>query len=34
MKLSDTAKESNYSGYGAGHRGFEERLRKALKTIS
>ncbi|PMU11729.1 MULTISPECIES: hypothetical protein [unclassified Pseudomonas] len=34
MKLSDTAKELNYSGYGAGHRGFEERLRKALKTIS
>ena len=34
MKLSDTAKELNYSGYGSGHRGFEERLRKALKTIS
>lgn len=34
MKLSDTAKELNYSGYGAGHRGFEERLRKALKTIN
>ncbi|MNC12891.1 hypothetical protein D3C75_606170 [compost metagenome] len=34
MKLSDTAKELNYSGYGAGHRGFEERLRKALKAIS
>lgn len=33
MKLSAAAKALNYSGYGAGHRGFEERLRKALKTI-
>lgn len=33
MQLSEQARRLNHTGYGSGHRGFEERLRAALKAI-
>jgi len=32
MQLSEQARQLNHSGYGSGHRGFEERIRTALKA--